>query len=108
MLCVTAQGKVNDYHHEWPNVQQDAEIIFSNVAAASADFIHTTEYDAQAPAFGEANSDGDTLAAYAKLFGKLPVIANGQLGKPEAANAILADGKTDIVALGKSALANRD
>ena len=36
------------------------------------------------------------------------MIANGQLGTRVAANAILADGKTDIVALGKSALANRD
>ncbi len=103
-----SQGKVNDYEHKWADGQRDAEIIFSSVAAAGADYIHTTEYDAQAPAFRAANSDGDTLAGYAKRFGKLPVIANGSLGTPEAANAILADGKTDIVALGKSALANRD
>ena len=103
-----SQGKVNDYQHKWANGQQDAEIIFSSVAAAGADYIHTTEHDAQAPAFSETNSDGDTLAGYAKRFGKLPVIANGKLGTLEAANAILADGKTDIVALGKSALANRD
>ena len=103
-----SQGKVNDYHHKWANGQQDAEIIFTSVAAAGAYYIHTTEHDAQAPAFSETNSDGDTLAGYAKRFGKLPVIANGKLGTPDAANAILADGKTDIVALGKSALANRD
>ena len=103
-----SQGKVNDYHHKWANGQQDAEIIFSRVAAAGADYIHTTEFDAQASAFGEANSDGDTLAGYAKRFGKLPVIANGQLGTPDAADAVLARGGADIVALGKSALANRD
>jgi 2,4-dienoyl-CoA reductase-like NADH-dependent reductase (Old Yellow Enzyme family) len=103
-----SQGKVNDYDHKWANGQRDADIIFSQVAAAGADYIHTTEYDAQAPAFGEANSDGDTLAGYAKRFGKLTVIANGKLGTPEAADAILAKGDTDIVALGKSALANRD
>lgn len=78
------------------------------MAAAGADYIHTAELDAQAPAFSGVNSDGDTLADHAKRFGKLPVIANGQLGTPDAANAILADGKTDIVALGKSALPNRD
>jgi 2,4-dienoyl-CoA reductase-like NADH-dependent reductase (Old Yellow Enzyme family) len=103
-----SQGKVNDYYPKWANGQQDAELIFSSLAAAGVDYIHTTEFDAQAPAFSDANSDGDTLSGYAKRFGKLPVIANGQLGTPEAANAILADGKTDIVALGKSALANRD
>ena len=36
------------------------------------------------------------------------MIANRQLGAPDATNAILADGKTDIVALGKSFLASRD
>lgn len=46
------QGKVNDYHHKWANGQQDAEIIFSNVAVG-ANYIHTTEYDAQAPANSE-------------------------------------------------------
>jgi 2,4-dienoyl-CoA reductase-like NADH-dependent reductase (Old Yellow Enzyme family) len=103
-----SQGKVNDYVHKWAYGQRDAELIFSSLAAAGADYIHTTEHDAQAPAFGPDNSDGDTLAGYAKRFGKLPVIANGKLGSPDAADAILAGGKTDIVALGKSALANRD
>lgn len=103
-----SQGKVNDYHHKWAGGQRDAEIIFARLAEAGVDYLHTTEFDAQAPAFGADNSDGDTLAGYAKRFGKLPVIANGQLGTPDAADAILAGGKTDIVALGKSALANRD
>lgn len=103
-----SQGKVNDYRHKWANGQQDAEVIFSRLAGAGVDYIHTTEYDAQAPAFGEVNSDGDSLAGYAKRFGKLPVVANGKLGTTAAADAILGNGKTDIVALGKSALANRD
>jgi 2,4-dienoyl-CoA reductase-like NADH-dependent reductase (Old Yellow Enzyme family) len=103
-----SQGKVNDYHHKWAGGRQDAELIFTRLAEAGVDYLHTTEFDAQAPAFGAENSDGDTLAGYAKRFGKLPVIANGQLGTPDAADAILAGGKTDIVALGKSALANRD
>jgi 2,4-dienoyl-CoA reductase-like NADH-dependent reductase (Old Yellow Enzyme family) len=103
-----SQGKVNDYVHKWAHGQADAQIIFESLAAAGADFIHTTEHDAQAPAFGDENSDGDTLAGYAKRFGKLPVIANGQLGSPEAATAMLAEGKADIIALGKTALANRN
>lgn len=103
-----SQGKVNDYVHKWANGQADAQIIFERLAAAGVDYLHTTEHDAQAAAFSHTNSDGDTLAGYAKRFGKLPVIANGKLGDPEAANAMLADGKADIIALGKTALANRD
>ena len=103
-----SQGKVNDYAHKWANGQADAKIIFEQLAAAGVDYIHTTEYDAHAPAFSESNSDGDTLAGYAKRFGKLPVIANGNLGNPEAANAMLIESKADIIALGKTALANRD
>jgi 2,4-dienoyl-CoA reductase-like NADH-dependent reductase (Old Yellow Enzyme family) len=103
-----SQGKVNDYAHKWANRQADARIIFEQLAAAGVDYIHTTEHDAQAPAFSESNSDGDTLAGYAKRFGKLPVIANGNLGNPEAANAMLMEDKADIIALGKTALANRD
>lgn len=103
-----SQGKVNDYVHKWANGQTDAQIIFQQLAAAGIDYLHTTEHEAQAAAFGTTNSDGDTLAGYAKRFGGVPVIANGKLGNPEAANAILADGKADIVALGKTALANRD
>jgi 2,4-dienoyl-CoA reductase-like NADH-dependent reductase (Old Yellow Enzyme family) len=103
-----SQSKVNDYVHKWANGQSDAQIVFEQLAAAGVNYIHTTEYDAQAPAFGESNSDGDTLAGYAKRFAKVPVIANGQLGDPEAANAMLHEGKADIIALGKHALANRN
>lgn len=101
-----SQGKVNDYIHKWANGQADAKIIFEQLAAAGVDYIHTTEHDAQAPAFSDV--DGDTLADYAKRFGKRAVIANGNLGNPEAADAMLIEGKADIIALGKTALANRD
>lgn len=103
-----SQGKVNDYLHKWANGQADAQIIFERLTAAGIDYLHTTEHDAQAAAFGDATSDGDTLAGYAKRFGKLPVIANGKLGNPDSANAMLAEGKADVIALGKTALANRD
>jgi 2,4-dienoyl-CoA reductase-like NADH-dependent reductase (Old Yellow Enzyme family) len=103
-----SQGKVNDYVHKWANGQSDAQIIFEGLAVAGVNYVHTTEHDAQAPAFGSDNSDGDTLAGYAKRFSNVPVIANGKLGNPEAANAMLAEGKADVIALGKTALANRD
>ncbi|MBL3669141.1 hypothetical protein JL475_24735 [Streptomyces sp. M2CJ-2] len=36
------------------------------------------------------------------------MIANGGLGDPEAARAVLGSGAADVVALGKGALAQRD
>ena len=53
------------------------------------DFIHTTEYKAYAPAFGDGSP---SLAALAKRYSGLPVIANGNLDDPETAEALLADG----------------
>ena len=100
-----SQGKVNDFDHKWRNGLEDARIIFTALAAAKADFIHTTEYKAFRPAIGE---DGPTLAALAKTYGGLPVIANGKLGDPERAERLLADGDADLAAIGTSALVNPD
>lgn len=99
-----SQAKVNDYDHKWRGGESDAEIIFRRLAQAGADFIHVTEYDAALPAFGT----GLTLAALAKKYGKVAVIANGNLEDPNKANALLEKGEADLVALGKGALANRD
>ena len=80
-------------------------MIFSTLGATGIDFVHTTEYRATAPAFGD---EGPSLAALAKQHSGLPVIANGHLDDPETAVSMLADGTADVVALGKAALANRD
>lgn len=99
-----SQSKVNDYQHKWAEGEQDARIIFERLAAAGLDYIHTTEFDAGAPAFG----DGESLAALAKRYGKLPVIANGQLGDHDKAATLVERGDATIVTLGKTALANPD
>ncbi|WP_199617703.1 oxidoreductase [Paenibacillus alkalitolerans] len=100
-----SQGKVNDFHHKWAGGEADANIIFERVAAASPSYIHTTEYKAFAPAFSEG---GPTLAGLAKRYSGLPVIANGKLGDPEAAERLIASGDADLAAIGTSALANPD
>lgn len=100
-----SQGKVNDFEHKWRGGIEDAKIIFSALAAAKADYIHTTEYKAFRPAFADG---GPTLAALAKTYGGLPVIANGKLGDPEQAERLLADGDADLAAIGTSALVNPD
>lgn len=100
-----SQAKVNDYIHKWAGGETDAEIIFSRLGSSGIDFLHVTEYHANEPAFEE---NGPTLAALAKKWGKLPVFANGNITTPELAEAMLANGDVDLVAVGKAALANKE
>jgi 2,4-dienoyl-CoA reductase-like NADH-dependent reductase (Old Yellow Enzyme family) len=99
-----SQGKVNDYEHKWADSEDDARIIFEALAKARPDFLHVTEYDASAPAFGE----GDSLATLAHRYGALPVIANGKLDEPSQAASLVESRHIDVIALGKAALANPD
>jgi len=100
-----SQSKVSDHNHRWAGGTEEAELIFSTLAATGVDFLHTTEYKAYAPAFGD---HGPSLAALAKQHSGLPVIANGHLDDPETAVSMLVDHAADVVALGKAALGNRD
>ncbi|MFI7581180.1 oxidoreductase [Kocuria kalidii] len=100
-----SQAKVSDHDHRWSGGLDEAEVIFSTLGATGIDFVHTTEYRATAPAFGD---EGLSLAALAEQYSGLPVIANGHLDNPETAASMLQDGAADVVALGKAALANRD
>ena len=100
-----SQAKVNDYLSKWPGKQSDAQAIFGALADAGADFIHITEFEAWRPAF-----DGSTesLVKLAHQYAPgVPIIANGSLGDAARANDALADG-ADIVAVGRTALANPD
>ncbi len=100
-----SQGKVNDFTNKWPGREADARAIFGALAAAGADFIHVTEFEAWQPAF---EGDTDTLIALARRYAPgVTIIANGGLHTAERAAAALADG-ADIVALGRGALANPD
>lgn len=99
-----SQAKVNDYTHRWAGAQADAELVFRTLAASPIDYLHTTEFEAWQPAFG----DGRGLAALARRHGGKPVIANGSLHDPARARALLARGEADLVALGRGAIANAD
>lgn len=100
-----SQGKVSDYQHKWAGAEKDAEIIFSGLSKAGVDYIHVTEYDATRPAF---EGTSLSLAALAKKYGTVPVIANGNLEDPDKAEQLLASGEADLITLGKGALANHD
>lgn len=98
-----SQGKVNDFTHKWDG-ESEAAVIFEDIARTGVDFIHVTEYDATAPAFNA----GMSFAALAKKYGRLPVIANGNLEDPEKASQMIKTGNADLITLGKGALANPD
>lgn len=100
-----SQAKVSDVEHRWAGGEQDAERIFSAVGATGVHYIHTTEYDALAPASADGTA---SLAALAKRHSAAAVFANGQLGDPETARLTLRSGTVDVVALAKPALADRD
>ncbi|KPB05946.1 oxidoreductase [Bacillus sp. CHD6a] len=100
-----SQIKVADPNHKWGEGESEAEYIFSQLGESSLDYIHVTDGDATAPAFGQ---NTKTLAQAAKEFGKLPVIANGSLGDPQKAETILEEHQADFVSIGTSALANPD
>ncbi|RJG01315.1 NADH:flavin oxidoreductase [Noviherbaspirillum sedimenti] len=100
-----SQGKVNDFTSKWPGREADAEVIFSALAEAGADFIHVTEFEAWQPAF---EGGQDSLLALARRYApKISIIANGSLHNVERTNEALEAG-ADIVALGRGALANPD
>ncbi len=99
-----SQSKVNDYDYQWAGGEQDAADIFPVLDAAGMAFIHITEHDATAEVFGS----GHSLAGLAHKYSKAPVIVNGGLGDPEKAASVVANGDADIIAQGKSALANQD
>ncbi|PLR87202.1 NADH:flavin oxidoreductase [Bacillus sp. V33-4] len=100
-----SQAKVNDSDHKWAGKEKDAEVIFSHLARAGADFIHITEPKAFEPAFAGSST---TLPELAKKYGKVPVIANGALHDPEKAEELITEGYADVISLGKGALANQD
>lgn len=100
-----SQGKVNDFYHKWHGKEEEAKVIFQSLASANPDYIHTTEFRADQPAF---ESNGPTLSYLAKKYSNLPIITNGQLGDPNKANNLIENEEADFVALGTIALANYD
>jgi 2,4-dienoyl-CoA reductase-like NADH-dependent reductase (Old Yellow Enzyme family) len=48
------------------------------------------------------------VSALAKKYGKVSVIANGQLENPQKAEDFIQKGYADIISIGKGALANPD
>ncbi|PTX63288.1 2,4-dienoyl-CoA reductase-like NADH-dependent reductase (Old Yellow Enzyme family) [Melghirimyces profundicolus] len=114
-----SQGKVNDFQHQWEGKEKDAKVIFHQLAEAGLDYIHVTEYEAWQPAFDYKDEhqgawepafgdQGASLAALAKKYGEIPVMANGSLHDPVKAREMIEQGEADVVTIGRGALANSD
>ncbi|WP_394782143.1 NADH:flavin oxidoreductase [Undibacterium sp.] len=100
-----SQGKVNDFTSKWPGRDADAQVIFSTLAQAGADFIHVTEFEAWKPAFDNGPA---TLIEFARRYApEATIIANGALHSTEHSAQALGLG-ADLIALGRGALANPD
>lgn len=101
----SSQGKVNDFTHKWEGGDADAARIFRALGAQPIDYLHTTEFEAWRPAFGE---HGASLAALARKHVTVPVLANGSLHDAMQADGMLARDEADFVSLGRGALTHSD
>ncbi|HBO6206950.1 TPA: NADH:flavin oxidoreductase [Pseudomonas aeruginosa] len=100
-----SQGKVNDFAHKWAEHEHAAEVTFSSLNEAGIDFIHVTEHEAWKPAF---DGNDKTLVELAKRYApNVTLIANGGLHHSAYASQVMHSG-ADVIAIGKSALANPD
>lgn len=99
-----SQSKVNDFSYKWRNGEEEAALIFRTLGTLPIDYIHITEFEAWQSAFGA----GKSLAALARQYAGIPVIANGSLQDPTRASDLIASGQADVVSLGRGALTHSD
>jgi len=91
-----SQSMVSDSQLKWEGGVDEARQRFRALADAGLDYLHVTEPDAAAPAFG----DGPSFAAIAKGSVSIPVIGNGGIVTGEQAEKLLTQGDMDLVAVG--------
>lgn len=97
-----SQTKVNDLAYEWPGGASDAEIIFGALGRTGLSYIHVSSHLGCGPAF----DTGLPLAALARRYAGVTVIANGKLGDAAVAEGLLERNEADLVSVAKAALAD--
>lgn len=102
-----SQTKVNDFTHRWAGGAADAEVIFTALATAGADYLHIAS-EGRDWLDTARLAGGDTITALARRVTGLPVIANGTMHKLPQAAEVLTGGHADLLAVGRGALANPD
>lgn len=98
-----SQGKVNDFTYKWRD-EEEAIALFKGLATLALDYVHVTEFEAWQPAFAQ----GPSLAALARQYSGLAVLANGGLHAPGRAVAMLDGEQAHAVSLGRGALTHAD
>lgn len=99
-----SQAMVTNSQLKWDGGIEEAKVRLATLANAGLDYLHISEPDVLAPAFGE----GPSLCALAKATAAVPVIGNGGIVTGEQAQGLIERGEADLVAIGKAALANHD
>ncbi|MBD1867295.1 hypothetical protein H6F95_08280 [Cyanobacteria bacterium FACHB-471] len=100
------QTKVNDFEYRWTGGEHDGRVIFAAVKAAGADFIHIASEGRDW--LSTATLGGNlTITQLAKQVAQVPVIANGGMHHPAQAE-VLEEGHSDIISLGRGAIAIPD
>ncbi|WP_083661444.1 oxidoreductase [Actinophytocola xanthii] len=102
-----SQTKVNDFTHRWAGGAADAEVIFTALAAAGADYLHVASEGRDWLETARLGG-GDTITALAKRVTGLPVIANGAMHHLPQAAEVIERGHADLLAVARGALANPD
>jgi 2,4-dienoyl-CoA reductase-like NADH-dependent reductase (Old Yellow Enzyme family) len=97
------QSKTNDPAYAWPGGEADACAIFRAIVVAGVSFLHIAGLNAP-----HAAPTSQRLPDLAKSVTHVAVIANGGLEDPARAEALIAEGRADLVALARGALANTD
>ncbi|WP_146649579.1 NADH:flavin oxidoreductase [Labilithrix luteola] len=102
-----SQTKVNDLAYRWPGGSRDAAIVFEELRAAGADYVHLASEGADAAETARFADGGNVLEVARRVTGR-PVIANGGLAEPSRLARLFREEQADLVALGRAALANPD
>ncbi|MGW7276155.1 oxidoreductase [Streptomyces sp. NPDC054864] len=100
-----SQGKVNDHGYRWEQGAEEAALIFASVSDAT--YLHIAG-EGSGWEEGALLDNGETITALAHRVTQKPVIANGNLAEADLAARVLTEGHTDLISLGRTALANPD
>ena len=101
-----SEAKVNDLTYRWPGGPTEAQTIFARLADAGASYLHLA---GEGRGFREAlEKAAPSYGALARRVTGLPIIVNGGLDDPELSDTVVSGGHGDLIAIGRSALANPD
>jgi 2,4-dienoyl-CoA reductase-like NADH-dependent reductase (Old Yellow Enzyme family) len=99
-----SQSRANDAGAQWQNGAAEAEGIFTAVGRVPGLYLHISSHTGCAPVF----DSGLSLAGLARRRSGHPVIANGRLETGDVAETLLTGGESDLISLGKAAIADPD